>query len=87
MTGPTPQAELFTRLGDLVGLRDLEPELEARILAAYDAAGPEATWETLPEETRRLFEEAEAIPTTDYDDPADDPEQQIDVDEDNPHET
>jgi hypothetical protein len=68
--------KLQDRVEHAIGWHDVSRELRNGILdGVYRAGGlGEVAWEELPRDVQALIEEAEALPQTGWDDPADVPE-------------
>jgi len=72
VTAPTPQADLYERLVELLGTRDVHPDDRIAIRDAYEKAG---TWDRLPAEIKTRIQELEQLPRQAWDDPMDVPEE------------
>ncbi len=66
-----PAVHLWQRLSDTLGSHDLDPGDRDRIVAAYEAT---QSWDDLPDDIKTLVETVEQLPRTDWDDPADAPD-------------
>ncbi|MET0271887.1 MAG: hypothetical protein ABW360_02745 [Phenylobacterium sp.] len=73
---PQENGKLQDRVEHAIGWHDTSRELRNGILdGVYQAGGlGEVSWDELPPHVQKLIEEAEALPQTGWDDPADVPE-------------
>lgn len=65
------EMDLYDRLTEVLGTRDVHPEIRGKIQDAYATA---ATWDELPPDIQALIIEAEKLPRQSWDDPADVPD-------------
>lgn len=71
-TEPTSgHVDLFERLSELLGTRDIHPDDRAEIQEAFEAA---ESWDDLPDPIKQKIVELEQLPVQSWDDPSDVPE-------------
>jgi len=70
----TLTSPLYERLVEVLGTRDVHPDVRSKIQDAYIEVGDTGTWDDLPVDVRQMIEESERLPRQAWDDPADVPQ-------------
>lgn len=68
---PTPKDELYDRIVEVLGTRDVHPDDRSAIRDAFEAAD---SWDALPTHIQAKIIELEDLPRQAWDDPADVPD-------------